>query len=382
MMLRILKITLISALLTAIGCNKFGSKPEPVFIGEYGSFTGSESTFGINTHRGVMLAVDEQNAKGGVNGRPIEVLTKDNGSDEARVAPGVRELIANEKVLALIGEVVTNRSMAAAPLAQAAGIPMVSSSSTHPKVTQVGDYIFRACFIDPFQGYVMAKFARETLKISKVAILTEETSDYSLGLSKNFKETFTGLGGTITVEKFYKSGDRDFRKQLQPIKATQPEALFIPGYYADTGLISRQVRQLGIRAFLMGGDGWNSSKLIEIGRDAVNGAYFTRAFFKESSEPFVKDFVNRYREKWGEDPDGPAALAYDTGRMIINALLTAPELTRKAVRDQISKTKNFPGVTGNITMTPDRNPLKPAIVMRVDGNTFRYVTTVNPAETP
>ncbi len=353
-------------------------KKEPIVIGEYGSFTGSESTFGINTHRGVMLAVDEQNAKGGIHGQKIEVVTKDNGSDDSRVATGVKELIEQHNVLALIGEVVTNRSMAGAPIAQAAGVPMISTSSTHPKVTQVGDFIFRACFIDPFQGYVMAKFARETLKVSKVAILTEETSEYSLGLSKNFRETFVKLGGTITQEKFYRTGERDFRKQLVPIKATKPEAMFIPGYYTDTALISRQIKQLGIKTFLMGGDGWNSSKLIDIGRDAVNGAYFTRAFFKESSEPFVKEFVSKYRQKWGEDPDGPAALAFDTARMLIDSMLRAPTLTRKAVRDEIAKTKNFPGVTGNITMTADRNPDKPAIVMRVDGATFRYVTTVTP----
>lgn len=247
-------------------------------IGEYGSMTGNEATFGQMTHKGVMLAIDQVNEKGGVKGKKLVLSSLDDQGKPEEAATAVNRLINRHKVLAIIGEVASSRSLAAAPIAQQAGIPMISPSSTNPKVTEVGDHIFRVCFIDPFQGHVMAKFAYENLKIRKVAILRDVKSDYSVGLSDFFRDTFVRMGGEIVADVSYSGQDVDFKAQLTQIRTKKPEGIFIPGYYTEVGLIAQQARQLGIKAPLLGGDGWDSPKLFEIGKDAIKGGYFSNHY--------------------------------------------------------------------------------------------------------
>jgi branched-chain amino acid transport system substrate-binding protein len=227
-------------------------------IGEVGSMTGSEATFGISTHEGLQLAIKEQNAKGGIKGKKIELISLDDQGKPEEAAVATTKLITQDKVAAIVGEVASSRSLAMAPIAQKNKIPMVSPSSTNPKVTEVGDYIFRVCFIDPFQGAVMAKFASETLKAKKVAILRDVKSDYSVGLSNFFAEAFKNTGGEIVVDQSYSSGEVDFNSQLTSIRAKKPDAIFVPGYYTEVGLIAKQARKLGIKVPLLGGDGWDS----------------------------------------------------------------------------------------------------------------------------
>ena len=281
-------------------------------MGEFASLTGSEATFGINSSNGVELAKEQINNAGGVLGRKFKVIVEDD-RNAGQPSSAVKKLIASDKAIAILGEIASSRSLEAAPICQEAKIPMISPGSTNPKVTEAGDYIFRVCFIDPFQGTVMAKFTLDTLKLKKVAILTDVRNDYSVGLTKYFKEYFTSHGGQIVSERSFSGGgtDKDFRAQLTSIKAAQPEAIFVPGYYTEAGLIAKQARSLGIKVPLMGGDGWDSPKLTEIGGSAVDGCYFSTHFSPQDTNPKVQDFVKKYQEKFKAMPDGMAPLGYD-----------------------------------------------------------------------
>lgn len=347
-------------------------------IGEFGSLTGTEATFGQSTDRGLKMAIEEKNKAGGVKGRQLKLIALDDQGKAEEAAAAVTRLITQNKVIALVGEVASSRSLAAAPIAQENKIPMISPSSTNPKVTEIGDYVFRVCFIDPFQGTVMAKFAFENLKAKKVAILRDVKSDYSVGLADFFIKKFKELGGEIVSDESYQGGEMDFKAQLTQIKSKKPDAIFIPGYYTEVGLIARQARALNVTVPLLGGDGWDSSKLYEIGAKDINGSYFSNHYTSESTDPLVKDFIKRYQEKYGEVPDGLAALGYDAGRVLIDAMERAAELKPELIKNEIAKTKDFAGVTGKITIDSQRNASKPAVVVKVDGNVNRFVTTISP----
>lgn len=357
------------------GCTK---KTDEILVGEYGSLTGSEATFGQSTNMGIRLAFDEVNAKGGVKGKKIKLITLDNQGKPEEAAQAVTRLITQDKVVAVLGEVASGRSLAAAPIAQKYQVPMISPSSTNPKVTTIGDYIFRVCFLDPFQGTVMAKFALENLKAKKVAILRDVKSDYSVGLANFFAEKFKALGGEVAIDASYSGGDSNFKAQLTTIKAAKVEAIFIPGYYTDVGLIAKQTRELGITVPLLGGDGWESSKLSEIGGEAINGSYFSTHYTSETQDAAVVEFINKFKQKFGQTPDGLAALAYDAALILVKAMENSTEITPKNIRDQLMQIKDFPGVTGKITINSERNADKGAVIVKVDGPLNRFVTSINP----
>jgi len=268
--------------------------------------------------------------------------------------------------------------MAMAPIAQKNGIPMVSPSSTNPKVTEMGDHIFRVCFIDPFQGSVMAKFALDHLKVKKVAILRDVKNDYSVGLANFFTETFKKGGGEIVLDQSYSAGDMDFKAQLTAIRSKKPEAIFIPGYYTDVGLISRQAKSLGLKVPLLGGDGWDSPKLIEIGGKAIEGAYFSSHYSADDTAAQVQTFVQTYQKTYGVIPDSLAAMGYDAMMVLADAMNRAADISPKKIRDELAKTKNFKAVTGIISIDNKRNALKSAVVLQVDGSKFKYKATINP----
>src|SRR6185312_12462848 len=306
-MRRLLALLVVLPLFAA--CTKKNSNE--ILIGHFASMTGSEATFGQSTDQGLRLAIDELNAAGGIKGKKVHLITMDDQGKAEDAASVVTRLIDQEGVVAILGEVASSRSLAAAPIAQAKKIPMLTPSSTNPKVTEVGDFIFRACFIDPFQGTVMAKFARENLKLKKVAVFRDVKSDYSVGLADFFISKFKELGGTITDDVSCQAQDVDFKAQLTQIKSTNPEAIYIPGYYTEVGLIARQARELGIKAVLMGGDGWDSPKLSEIGATAVNGGYFSNHYSTESTDPAAVEFMKKFKEKYHTQPDGLSSVAYD-----------------------------------------------------------------------
>jgi branched-chain amino acid transport system substrate-binding protein len=355
---------------------------DTILLGEVGSITGSEATFGISTKNGIQMALDEANAAGGIvvdgKAKKIAVRVYDDQGKPEEAANAVTRLISQDRVVAILGEVASSNSLAMAPKAQAAKVPMVSPSSTNPKVTAVGDFIFRVCFIDPFQGTVMAKFAAETLKAKNVAILKDNKSDYSLGLSQFFTETFTKQGGVIVAEEAYSKGDTDFRGQLTVIKGKKPDAIYVPGYYTDVGVIARQARELGVTAPLLGGDGWESEKLFELGGAAIEGSYFSNHYSTDNPSPVVQNFIQGFETKFGSKPDSLAALGYDAAMVVIEALKRAGSTDGQKLRDELAKTKDHAGIAGTITLDAQRNAVKPAVILQVKEGRTAYVTTVNP----
>jgi branched-chain amino acid transport system substrate-binding protein len=356
-----------------------GGTTGEIVIGEYGSLTGAEATFGVSTHNGVMLALDEINGAGGVNGRKLRVITEDDQSKAEEAANAVTKLINQNNVVAVIGEVASSNSLAAAPICQANKVPMITPSSTNPKVTEVGDYIFRMCFIDPYQGEAMANYLSKQQGMKKAALLIDNKSDYSTGLASFFERTFVASGGQIVVKQSYAKGDSDFRSQLTAIKAANPEVIFVPGYYNDIGQIAIQARDLGMQQPLAGGDGWESPKLIEIGGKALEGCFYSNHYHVDDPSPAVREFVQKYQERFGTTPDSLAALGYDSTRVLADAMKRAGTTDGAKLRDAIAATKGFVGVTGLINLGPDRNPIgKKLAILEIKNGQLTLKGTVDP----
>lgn len=354
-----------------------------ILIGHYGSMTGSEATFGQSTDRGVRLAVDERNAKGGVRGgRMIELVTLDDAGKSQEAGTAVTRLITERGVRAVIGEVASSLSKAGGAVAQAYRVPMISPSSTNETVTQIGNMISRVCFIDGFQGYVVAKFARDNLHAQRVGILYDQQQAYSKGLAIEFDKAFRALGGTVTTMQTYTGGDVELSAQLQSLKDTNPEAIFLPGYYTDAGNIARQARKLGITVPLLGGDGWDSEKLVEIGGDAIEGSYYANHYSFEETRPAVQEFVSKYKARYGSVPDGLAALGYDAALVLFDAMEHAKSLDGPDLAAAIAETKSFPAVTGVITLNENRDPVKSAVVLKIKNGKPHYEATILPPTSP
>ena len=378
-------------LLTLAACEQKKSAPgstqappapgEKIWFGHVGSMTGQEATFGDSTDKGIKLAIEELNAKGGLKGKQVDLKTYDDQGKPEEAALAATRLITQDKVTVLLGEVASSRSMAMAPIADANKVPHITPSSTNPKVTKDGDktrpFVFRVCFIDPFQGTVMAKFATQK-GVKKVAILRDVGNAYSVGLADYFLSKFKDLGGTIVNDQSYKAGDQDFKAQLTAIKAKAPEAIYVPGYYTDVALIARQARELGIKVPLMGGDGWDSAKLFEIGGAAIEGSFYSNHYSPDDPSPQIQNFISRYKARFGAVPDSMAATGYDAAMVAGDAIARAKEMNGEAIAAAIAATNGFPGVTGVISLDQDHNAVKPAVVLEVKGGKAVYVATVTP----
>ncbi|MEA2570655.1 MAG: branched-chain amino acid transport system substrate-binding protein [Acidobacteriota bacterium] len=351
-----------------------------IVVGEYGSLTGNQATFGTSTHNGITLAMEEVNGSGGVLGRQIKVITEDDQSKSEEAASAVTKLIAQNSVVAVLGEVASSSSMAAAPVCQSNKIPMISPSSTNPDVTKKGDFIFRMCFIDTYQGPVMAEYLVNTLKVKRVALLTDNRSDYSRGLGEAFAGRFKQLGGSIVITQSFSQGDSDFRSQLTAIKGANVEVLYVPGYYNDIGQIASQARDLGMTMPLAGGDGWESPKLIEIGGKALEGCFYSNHYYAEDPTPEVRNFVEKYKKRFDNQmPDALAALGYDAAKVLADSIKRAGKTDGPALRDAIAQTKGFQGVTGAITLGPDRNPVgKKIVIVGIQNGRLALRSTIDP----
>jgi branched-chain amino acid transport system substrate-binding protein len=391
----LLAATTAAVALLAIGCEKksvpaptapgqeaFPAKAAPsgdtILIGEVFSLTGGQATFGISSRNGVEMAVKEANVAGGVKGKKLETRVYDDQGKPEEAANATTRLVSQDHVAIIIGEVASTNSIAMANVAQPAQVPMVTPTSTNPKVTAIGDYIFRVCFIDPFQGFAMAKFARENLKLNKVAVLRDLKSDYSTGLTDVFTRKFTEMGGKIVAVETFSQGDSDFRGQLTAIKRANPDGIYVPGYYSEVGVIARQAKELGLTVPIMGGDGWDSEKLFELGGSAVEGNYFSNHYSSDDPAPRVQKWVTTYKAAYGGVPDALATLAYDAANVAIDAMRRAPDLSGKAIRDALAQTKDFPGVAGTVTIDSARNAVKPLVILKVGKGKFEYVATVAP----
>jgi branched-chain amino acid transport system substrate-binding protein len=353
---------------------------EPIRVGVYGDLTGATSMFGNATFNGVKLAFKEINASGGVGGRKIFIIMEDDQGRPDTAKMVVEKLISFNKVHAIIGEVASSNTLAAAPVAQEDRIPMLTPSSTNPKVTEVGDYIFRACFIDPFQGEAMAKFAFKELKLRRVAIIRDLSSNYSQGLSENFKNTFTKLGGKILTEQGYVQSDQDFKTQLRAVRRLKPDAIYLPGYYGDVAIIAKEARGLKMNMPLLGGDGWDSPELWKLGGSALRNSYITNHFAVDNNAVEVQSFVKKYEAEFGEKPDSLAALAYDAAYMLADAFRRADSTDGKKVRDALAQTRDFKGVTGKSYLNASRNAVKSAVIQKLNpqNSLFVYHSTIQP----
>jgi branched-chain amino acid transport system substrate-binding protein len=379
----LISLGLIATLFFAFACERrggpgAGGESGPVVVGYYGDLTGRTSNFGQSTKNGALMAVDEINKAGGINGRQIQILSEDDEGRPEKAATVVTKLIDQDRVIALVGEVASGNTLAAAPKAQAAKVPMISPSSTNPAVTQVGDYIFRVCFIDPFQGEVMAKFAANTLKAKKAAIMLDFNSPYSRGLTEFFESSFTKLGGQVVTKQSYTQGDRDYKGQLTSIRSLNPDVIYVPGYYGEVGVIAKQAKQLGITQPLLGGDGWDAPQLWELGGDALNGDFISNHYSVEDPSPAIQKFVGDFKSRYNIAPDALAALGYDAMRVLADAIKRAGTTEGAKLRDAIAATKDFPGVTGVISINSDRNAVKPAVVLKLQGGKYEYQETINP----
>jgi branched-chain amino acid transport system substrate-binding protein len=351
---------------------------EPVRLGFFMSMTGRDASFGEASLNGARLALDELNAAGGVLGRPLELVVEDDRSLAGESATAVKKLISRDGVVALIGECSSARSLEAAPVAQASGIPMVSPASTNPRVTAAGDAIFRVCFIDSFQGDVIATFARTRLGLRRAAVLVDTTAPYSVGLAEYFERRFVALGGQVVASQKYSGSDTDFRAQLTAIRAASPDALFLPGYYVAAGLVARQARDLGLRATLLGGDGFEAPQLLEIGGDALEGAYYSTHFSTESTVPASIRFVAAYRARYRALPNGLSALTYDTVGLIADAITRAGTTERSALRRSLAATRGYAGVTGVTSLNARRDADKDAVIITVRNGRLAFVETLRP----
>jgi branched-chain amino acid transport system substrate-binding protein len=363
------------------GTGTTGPASDVIKVGVYGDLTGQTSSFGQSTKNGIELAVEEINNAGGVGGKKIQLVIEDDQGRPEQAKTVVQKLISQDKVQAVLGEVASTNSLAAAPVAQEAKIPMITPSSTNPKVTETGDYISRVCFIDPFQGSVMAKFSANTLHAKTAAILGDVNSDYSKGLTQFFEDEFTKLGGKVVAKEAYTQTDPDFKGQLTKIRNLNPDVIYIPGYYGQVGIIAKQARELDMNMPLLGGDGWDSPEIWKLGGPSLKNTFISNHYSAENPAPEIQNFVKAYKAKFNVEPDSLAALAYDAAKVLADAIKRAGGASDSAkLKDAINSTKDFAGVTGKITLDSGRNAVKPAVVLELDpaASKLKYKETISP----
>jgi branched-chain amino acid transport system substrate-binding protein len=381
-MRRLFAIILVCALIAGIGVG-CKAKTGVVNLGGIFPMTGASATFGTSSKQGVAMAVEEFNTAGGatVGGVPttINYINEDDAGDPAVGASAAHKLIDNDKVIGIIGAVMSKVTLAVAPIAQAAGVPEISPTSTNEAVTLVGDYIFRACFIDPFQGKVMANYAYNTLKVKTAAVLYDNGNDYPKGLAEAFKASFESLGGKVVAYEAFtdEATTIDYKAQLTTIKAAKPEFLYLPNYYGGAALQLKQAREMGLNVPAGGGDGWDSPELVTIGGAAVEGGVFSNHFSKDDKSPKVQDFVAKYTTKYGAAPDALAALAYDAAGLFLDAFKTAGSIKGSDIRDAMKNT-TFSGIGGAYKFDANRNPIKAAVILQIKNGQQTFLMTVNP----
>jgi branched-chain amino acid transport system substrate-binding protein len=347
-------------------------------IGAVSCLTGALSTFGVSSIQGAKMAVEEINAAGGTLGQPIQLIVEDNGSKAGETATILRKFISQDKVVAVLGGLTSSSTMEGAPLAQAAKLPLLTPSATNIAVTKIGNYIFRSCFIDPFTGQMMARFALDRLQAKQAIVMTDVKQDYSVGLTDAIRLFFSHSGAIILSTLSYSSGDTDFRTQLTAVRMAHPEVVFLPGYYTEAALILLQARQLGIRCPFVGGEGWDSPTLVQVAGKAADGNYYTDHFSAADPDPKVQKFVQTYRTKYATLPDALAALWYDGARLLAQAVQRAGSTDPGKVREALAATHNFDGVTGRISIDDNRNASKPGVILEIVNGEPKMVQQITP----
>lgn len=344
---------------------------DTIKVGASFELTGNVANYGKSILSGFKMAVDEVNAKGGVNGKKIAVIESDNKSEPSESGNSVTKLVTQDKVVAVVGPATSGCVAAAAPITTANKIPQIAPSATAPAITvengKVKDFMFRACFIDPFQGQVMAEFANKTLGVKNVAVLFDSSSDYSKGLAEVFQKTLEGKGGKVVAKEAFLAKDVDFKATLTKIKATNPEAIYVPGYYEEVSKIIKQAREIGLNVPMLGCDGWESPKLAEIaGAAALKDCYYVSAFNAKDTDPSVQAFIKAYKEKYQKDPDIFAMQGYNAGLVLVDALKRAGSTDGTALAKAIAATKDLPVASGKLTFDANHNPIMSALIISLD----------------
>jgi branched-chain amino acid transport system substrate-binding protein len=355
-----------------------GTASAEIRVGAVSCLTGALSTFGVSSIQGARLAAEEINAQGGILGEQLTLVVEDNGSKAGEAATIVRKFLAQDRVVAILGDLTSSATMEAAPLAQAAKVPLLTPSATNLAITQIGNYIFRSCFTDPFTGRVMAKFALDTLGARQAVILTDVKQDYSMGLSEAIKKYFEEQRGKILRQLSFSSGDPDFRAQLSAAKASRPAVIFLPAYYTEAALVIRQARQLGLNMPFVGGEGWDSPTFLEVAGKAADGCFYINHFSAQDPSPAVQTFVGSYQRHFHVLPDALAALWYDGTKLLARAIQMAGAAEPTRIRDALAVIKSFPGVTGTISIDEARNAAKPAVVLGIEHGEVKMVNAVVP----
>lgn len=389
-MTKFAKMFMASTLLAGVLAGCSGAKESSggsntIKIGVNLELSGGVASYGESLSKGIEIAIDEINKKGGIEGKKIEPVKVDNKSDAAEATNGAIKLTSQDKVTAIIGAATSGNTVAQAQIANDTKTILLTPSGTSPNVTvrdngKVNDFVFRTSFIDPFQGTVAANFAAKELKVKKAAIFTDSASDYSKGLADSFKKTFIAAGGKVIAEEAYVGKDTDFRATLTRIKSKNPEFILIPGYYEEVGLIIKQARELGITVPLMGADGWDSPKLVELaGADALNNTYITNHYSSEDPDKKIQKFVTTFKEKNdGLSPNAFNALGYDTIYLLADAIKRAGSTDSSKIKDALAGTKDLSLVTGIITIDKNHNPIKSATVLEYKDGKQVFNTKVNP----
>ncbi|BBB90599.1 MAG TPA: ABC transporter substrate-binding protein [Methylomusa anaerophila] len=377
-------LTMVAGLIA--GCGGSGAPAadsKDIKVGANFELTGNVANFGQQTLNGVKLAVKEANAAGGVLGKQLTLVTADNKSEPAEATNAITKLITQDKVVAVLGPVTSSDVLATLQVGQDNKIPVLTATATNPKITvdngKIRPYAFRACFIDPFQGKVMADFATKTIKAKTAAIYIDNSSDYSKGLAEVFEKSFTAAGGKIVAKEGFLQKDADFKATLTKIKATNPETIFIPAYYEEVGKIIKQARELGIDIPLLGTDGWDDSKIVDIaGAAPLNNGFFSNHYSSQDKDPNIQKFVEAYKKEYNQEPSALAALGYDSALMLIDAIKRAGSADPQKIRDALEQTKNLQVSTGILTLDAEHNPVKSAVVIEMKDGKQVFKEKINP----
>ena len=374
--------SLLTAGLTGCGGEK---SADTIKIGANLEMTGGSATYGISSKNAIELAFKDINDKGGINGKKLELVVADNKSEAAEATNAMQKLVSQDGVVAVIGPNLSSSVIASAAINNGAKVLDIAPMATNPNVTvdpatgKTRDFNYRTCFIDPFQGTVMATFAQKELGVKNAAILIDNSSDYAKGLAQFFKENFVKTGGTITSEESYLQKDTDFKATLTKIKATNPDFLYVPGYYQEVGMIVKQARELGMTMPMAGGDGWDSAKLPEIaGAGSLNNTYFSSLYSPEDASDINKNFVAAYEKAYGQKPDVFAALAYDSALLVARAVKDAGSEDPAKISEAMAKINGFNGVSGSVTFDAQHNPVKSAVILEYVDGKQALKTKINP----
>lgn len=372
----VISLTLGLSLLS--GCSSKAEDEKIIKIGAIGPLTGKASTYGQSVKNGAELLQEEINKSGGINGKEIQFIFEDDQADPTPSIQAFNKLVDNDKVVAILGPVTSGATTAVAPNATSKKIPLITPTATEPNITNKGgEYVFRGCFVDSFQGEILAKYAKESLSKKTAAVLYNAGSDYSKGIADTFKKDFESKGGQVTEYLSYNDGDTDFNAQLTKIKSSNPDVLVLPDYYNVVGLIAKQARATGITSQFLGGDGWESEELYSIGGEAINGALYINHYYSGDTDENVKKFVDAYKVKFNKDPDAFAALGYDTAKVLVKAIEKSGDFSADKIKEALASIE-LDSVTGHIKFNEERSAVKSASIIKVDGENKTLVDKVNP----